>query len=262
MIHTWFANPWSIYVLAILPVWGVIAFLAARRRRRPLVRFGTLPAMRTLASMRGGLGFLRHLCLFTGLVLLIAGIAGPRWGWDWEQAAAPGRDIVIVLDVSRSMLAQDVLPNRIERAKQALDELSRTIEQRGGHRLALVAFAARARIVCPLTHDYDHFRTALADVDAVHLHPDLRPAGKDAVSGTRIGAGLRAAVEAHDPRFGGTQDIILISDGDDPAPDADREWREGVALARGIHIPGGRNIPVYTVGVGNPQTGSTIPIKG
>src|SRR5205814_6280228 len=112
------------------------------------------------------------------------------------------------------------------------------------------------------THDYHHFRTALADLDALHLHPDLRPSGKEALSGTRIGAGIRAAVEAHDPRFRGAQDIILISDGDDPAQDAGLEIREGIAAARGIHVPGGRNIPVHTVGVGNPNLASTIPLKG
>ena len=100
MLHTWFANPWSFYLLAILPVWGLVAFVAARRRRWTLVRFGTLPAVRTLASLRGGLRFLRQFCFVVGILLLIAGIAGPRWGWDWEQSVAPGRDIVIVLDLS------------------------------------------------------------------------------------------------------------------------------------------------------------------
>jgi Ca-activated chloride channel homolog len=262
MLHSWFANTWAFALLAVLPVWGVVALWAARRRRKALVRFGALPAVRTLASSRGAWRIVRQGCLLAGLLLLIAGIAGPRWGWDWEQAAAPGRDIVVVLDLSRSMLAQDVLPNRVERAKKALVDLSHEIEKRGGHRVALVAFAAHARIVCPLTHDYQHFRTALADLDALHLHPDLRPTGKDAVSGTRIGAGIRAAVEAHDPRFRGAQDIILISDGDDPAGDADQEMREGIAAARGIRVPGGRKIPVHTVGIGDPRKTSTIPLKG
>src|SRR5437660_3486509 len=138
MLHSWFANPWGFYLLAALPVRGVSALCAARRRRHTLARFGTLPAMRTLAALRGGLGMIRKVCLALGLMLLIAGIAGPRWGWDFEQSVAPGRDIVIVLDVSRSMLAQDVLPSRVERTKKAIDELSHTIQQRGGHRLALV----------------------------------------------------------------------------------------------------------------------------
>ncbi|TMQ32004.1 MAG: VWA domain-containing protein, partial [Planctomycetota bacterium] len=255
-LQTWFAHPWGFGLLAILPVMLVVAIMAGRRRRRTLVRFGTLPALRTLTSVGRGLRFVRRACLVFGLLLLVAGIAGPRWGWDWEQSAAPGRDLVVVLDLSRSMLAQDVLPSRVERAKKALVDLSYAIQQRGGHRLALVAFAARARIFCPLTHDYDHFRAALADLDPVFVHPELRPEGKNAASGTRIGAGLHAAVEAHDPRFRGTQDILLITDGDDPAPDADRDWQEGLAEARE------RNIPIHTVGLGNPLVGSPIPLRG
>jgi Ca-activated chloride channel family protein len=107
-------------------------------------------------------------------------------------------------------------------------------------------------VACPLTHDYDHFRAALAEQDANNPHPDLRPDTPDPVSGTRIGAGLRAAVEAHDPRFKGFQDILLMSDGDDPA--RDEEWREGADAARR------QGIPVHVVGVGNPEAGSPIPL--
>ena len=251
ILHQAFANPLDLLLLALLPVLGVMAFLAARRRRRILARFGTTPALKGLASLWGWRQLLRRACLLVGLVLFIVAIAGPQWGLDWEQSAAPGRDLVVVLDLSRSMLAEDVLPNRVERAKQALKELSYTVQQHGGHRLALVAFAARAQLVCPLTHDYDHFRAALAELDATNLPRDLRPNGPDAPSGTRIGAALSTAVEAQDPRFRGYQDIILLSDGDDPA--RDEEWREGVEAAHR------RGIPVHTVGVGDPNADSSIP---
>ncbi len=277
LLHHWFAHPYAFALLTLLPALGLAAFLAARRRRRILSRLGSLPALKTLSLWRGSLGLLRYSNYVSGLILLIVGIAGPQWGRDWDQSAAPGRDLVVVLDLSRSMLAQDVLPNRAERAKQALEDLSHTVQQRGGHRLGLVAFAARARVVCPLTHDYDHFREALAKLDPVHLHPDLRPPSKESpagsgrqlgclstprggnasrqhLSGTSIGAGLCAAVQTHDPRFRGYQDILLISDGDDPAKDD--EWREGAEEAR-LH-----KIPVHTVGVGNPEAGSPIPAKG
>jgi Ca-activated chloride channel family protein len=249
-----FAYPLCLLLLAMLPLMGVMAFLAARRRRRTLARFSAPSLLKGLALNGGRIQLLRRLCLAGGLVLLITAIAGPQWGRDWEQSTAPGRDLVVVLDLSRSMLAEDVLPNRVERARQALRQLSYAIQERGGHRLALVAFAARARLVCPLTHDYDHFRAALAELDAANLPPDLRPKGPDAVSGTRIGAGLRTAVDAHDPRFRGYQDILLISDGDDPAQD--EEWREGVEAAFRA------GIPVHTVGVGNPNVASPIPLAG
>jgi Ca-activated chloride channel family protein len=254
LIRPWFAHPWALTLLALLPLLAVLGLLSLRWRRRTLARLGSVPALRALASRQRGLRVVRVLCLTFGLLFLIAGMAGPQWGRDWEQSTAPGRDLVLVLDVSRSMLAQDVLPNRVERAKKALQDLSYTVQLRGGYRLALVAFAARARIFCPLTHDYNHFRLALDELDAVNLHPDLRPLGPDAVSGTRIGAGLRMAVEAHDPRFQGYQDILLISDGDDPAKD--EEWREGAEAAHDRHIP------VHTVGVGNPRVRSPIPVRG
>src|SRR5262249_23982703 len=124
--------------------------------------------------------------------------------------------------------------------------------------------ASKARVSCPLTHDYDHFREALAELDPAHLPPDLR-GGMDLESvlqspdsaprsGTRIGAGLHAAVEDHDPRFDGYQDILLLGDGDDPA--RDREWRQGLEEARQRHTP------VHTIGIGVPAAGSPIPIKG
>jgi len=253
-IRHWFANPWIFTLLSVLPLLGVGGFLAARRRRRILAHFGSPLALRPLVARRHWLRVVQRACFAFGMMLLVAGSAGPHWGRDWDLPAAPGRDIVLVLDMSRSILAQDVLPSRFGRAKKALDDLSYAVQKRGGHRLALVAFAGRARLVCPLTHDYDHFRMALAELDAAYPGPDLRPLGEDRTSGTRIGAGLRAAVDAHDPRFRGYQDILLISDGDDPARDG--EWREGIRAAND------QKIPVHTVGVGDALAGSPIPARG
>jgi Ca-activated chloride channel family protein len=253
LVHPWFANLWALALPALLPVVGLVVIIGARRRQRRLARLGSLATVRILTSKRGALAILRQGLLLAGLLALIAGIAGPQWGRDWDQSAAPGRDVVLVLDLSRSMLARDGLgSSRLERARKALQELTYVVQSGGGHRLALVGFAARARVLCPLTHDYDHVRTALAAIDGENLHPDLRPDGKGSISGTRIGAGLTLAVAAHEPRFRGYQDILLISDGDDPARDG--EWRDGAQEART-----GR-IPVFTVGVGDPVNESPIPL--
>src|SRR5262249_49202497 len=145
---------------------------------------------------------LRGICLSLGIGLLAIGIAGPQWGREWVQAAA-GRDVVVVLDMSRSMLAEQ--PSRFERAKTALDDLSWAVPRRGGHRLGLVVFAGGAKVICPLTHDYDHFREALAQLDAQEPPEELRP--ESSRSGTRIGLGLTEAVRhGQDPRFRGFQD--------------------------------------------------------
>jgi Ca-activated chloride channel family protein len=248
----WFAQPDALALLFLLPLLTAATIVAARRRRKALLRLGRLPALAALTERRRQWPSLRLFCLSTTLSILAIGIAGPQWGREPVVAIAQGRDLVVVMDLSRSMLAEDVYPNRIEHAQGAVEELVENLKQRGGHRVALVAFAGRARLICPLTNDYDHFREKLLELDADRLPPELR-AGPDAVSGTRIGAGIEQAVEAHDPRFRGTQvqDILLLSDGDDPA--TDNEWADGIKAAQAA------GIPVYTVGIGDPSEGRPIP---
>jgi Ca-activated chloride channel family protein len=249
-LHHLFAHPLLLAGLALLPVLAVLGAFARWRRRRALALLGNTAALRTLLAEPAVLRRLRGFCLVLGLTALVVGSAGPQWGRDWDQPAAPGRDLVVVLDLSRSMLAE--VPSRLERAKAGLVDLADTVERHGGHRLALVVFAGRARVVCPLTHDYDHFRDALTQLDAQDAPRDVGPL-PDMPSGTRIGEGLRLAVGLHDPRFRGAQDILLLSDGDDPA--GDDEWRAAAEEAREAHIP------VHVVGVGDPRAGHPIPYR-
>jgi Ca-activated chloride channel family protein len=249
-LRHWFAQPWALTLAALVPgVWAVLMW-NAERRRRALARLGSFLAIESLLTVRRGLGVLRAAALLFGLLALSVGVAGPQWGRDFEQTAAPGRDLVVVLDCSRSMFAEQ--PSRFQRARDAALDLCREVQKRGGHRLGLVVFAGRAELACPLTHDYDHFRATLEDLDPDAFPADLGP-GEDGKSGTCIGAALKLAVEAHDERFREARDILLLSDGDDPADETD--WPEGVAAARAQHIP------VYVVGVGNPKEASTIPLK-
>jgi Ca-activated chloride channel family protein len=160
--------------------------------------------------------------------------------------------------MSLSMLARDVpgptSDSRMGQAVTALQDLANAAEKRGGHRLALVVFASRAKVVCPLTQDYDHFRETLGQLDPLDPLLEIGPV-EDSESGTRIGSALLEAVkllrEAPAP---GYQDILLLSDGDDPAQD--EEWRLGVEAARKDKIP------IHTVGLGDPSRPSPIPIPG
>jgi Ca-activated chloride channel family protein len=249
MLHHWFANPWAFGLLGLTPLLSLLGFFAARRRRRALARLGNLLTLEVLIASRPWRRFLRASALSLGLTLLVVGIAGPQWGRDWSQSVAPGRDLVVVLDVSRSMFAEQ--PSRLERARAALADLVRALKGHGGHRVALVAFAGRSTVLCPLTHDYDHFAETVAALDAQHLPRDVA-ATDDEVSGTRIGAGLREAAELLDPRYRGYQDVLLLSDGDDPASDG--EWRLPAAEGRA------REIPIHTVGLGDPDADSPIPL--
>jgi Ca-activated chloride channel family protein len=248
MLRHFFAHPLLLFALWALPALGVLVYLAWRRRRRVLEQFGALGLRNSLLTSKPKRRWLRGLCFLCGLLALGVASAGPQWGRDWNQTTAPGRDVVVVLDLSRSMLAEQ--PSRRSRALAAMADLCDTLQQRGGHRLALVVFAGRARVVCPLTHDYDHFRDAL---DGLALEPPVDLTPPDAVSGTRIGLALGEAVALHDPTFQGYQDIVLISDGDDPARDS--EWQAGVRAAKE------RDIPVHTVGVGDPENASPISLE-
>ena len=252
MLHHWFAQPWAVYLLPLLlPALAVLLLWDRWRRRRALARLGQPGTLQALVEPPGRRRFWRGVFLTLGLLTLIVGTAGPQWGRDWGQSAAPGRDLVVVLDCSRSMFAET--PSRLERAKTALLDLCDALKRRGGHRVALVVFAGSARLACPLTHDYDHFRESVEAVDAEAPDPEIEP-GPQAVSGTRIGAALHTALLAHDERFPGAGDILLLSDGDDPARDG--EWREGRDEARE------QGVPVYAVGLGDPDTTSLIRIGG
>ena len=254
MLRHWFAQPWALWLLASLPVLAALGLWDRWRKRRALARLGNPASVQALIEAPRRRRFLRGLCMAAGLACLALGAAGPQWGRDYDQSAAPGRDLVIVLDCSRSMFAET--PSRLQRAKTALLDLASTIQKHGGPRLALVLFAGRARLACPLTHDYDHFRDSVESVETDAADPELEP-GPGGASGTRIGAALHEALLAHDPRpeFHGAQDILLLSDGDDPDPDHAAEWREGAAEARS------RGVPVYTVGLGDPDPNAASVIR-
>lgn len=247
-----FARPELLWLFLLIPVIAVSNRYAAMRRKRAAEALGRGAALSSLRThpypRRRWLG-LAYPLAWTALIL---GLAGPRWGKSDEPGIAVGRDLVVVLDLSQSMKADDMsaatAKTRWEAARAGLLDLMDAVSRRGGHRIAIVLFAARAKLLIPLTTDYDHIRSVIADIDGNWPPPEIRPrADPNVVSGTLIGAGLIAAVNAHDPRFPGSQDILLISDGDDPA--GDREWmKKGSAAARAA------GIPVHTVGVGDPVT--------
>jgi Ca-activated chloride channel homolog len=260
-----FAHRHLLWLYPALQLLTLLSMFAGRRRRRVLSQLGRLPALAALTARRVPWRRLRSVCWFLGIMALLFGLAGPQWGREPEAITAPGRDLVVLLDVSGSMLADDVAPSRQERAKQGLRELIDLLQKRGGNRVALVAFAGRADIICPLTHDYSHFLEKLDELDAAQLPLDLRPPNENAVSGTRIGAGLLAAYKAHDPRpeRHGLQDILLLSDGDDPTGgrlskdgEPDKEWSNPLkeVLAKS-------GIRIYTVGIGDKEKGGKIPIR-
>jgi Ca-activated chloride channel family protein len=251
MWHRGFAHPWLLLLSAGLPILGLLTWFIMRRRRRLIGRLGTSLALRPLIDESPWLKALRRFLISVGLTFLALGAAGPQWGRDFDQTVSPGRDLIVVLDLSRSMLAE--APSRLKRAQKSLHGLVDAMEQHGGHRIAIIVFAGQPRVICPLTQDYTHVRHSLDQINIETPTPALGP-------GTRIGEAVRLAVAVHVARQGrdaamrGHQDILLISDGDDPADDD--EWRGGLLDAADQHIP------VYTVGVGDPNNDNPINING
>src|SRR6187200_1823667 len=155
-----FANPELLWVLTLVPLLALLGWHGRRRRRETLARLGTLTVI------PHGRPIWRRPGWAVVLALLTVAAAGPRWGIGSPSPTLPGCGAMLVVDLSRSMLANDALPSRLERAKSALGDLVDAVQHRGGHRLGIVAFAGRAQIVCPLTHDYDHVRSKLAGLTA------------------------------------------------------------------------------------------------
>ena len=224
-----FANPIFLILTAVVPVAGLFwAFLRARREKA-LTRI-------TLSVPKSSSGGLQMGLVVAGLALSLFAAARPQWGRTTEKTVERSRNVVVAIDVSQSMLAQDVRPNRLERAKADVADLIDSLE---GDRCALVAFRRTGVVICPLTTDHGYLRAALEK-----LSPESAPWGE-----TDLGAAIRAALEALDPAADDHNAIILISDGGD---------LRGEALAN-AGLAKKRGIPIFTVGIGDPKHAATIP---
>ncbi|MDP6953903.1 MAG: VWA domain-containing protein, partial [Alphaproteobacteria bacterium] len=150
-----FAVPTLALLLVLVPALAWLYRYGSQRRQQAVQRFlasGLIPDLVAQAGRwrrRAKAG-----CLILAVGLMVMALMQPRWGLKPEEAPRFGRDIIVVLDVSLSMLAEDVAPNRLERAKAMVRDLIETFREEGGHRLGLVAFAGRASLQSPLTLDY------------------------------------------------------------------------------------------------------------
>jgi Ca-activated chloride channel homolog len=249
-----FARPEALFLLLSLPVLLVIAWYGSRRRKTLLLRFGRPEAIASLSSLRPRSRLRSRLCVLGSMVFIVVALAGPRWG-KGESGVVIGRDLMIVLDLSKSMMADDMRDpsgeekQRWQAAQAGIRGLVESLRQRGGHRIGLVVFAAKPWLTCPLTADYDHFLMRLDEFTPLAPPPELSAGPQESFpSGTRIGAALIEAVKWHDPRFPGYQDVLLISDGDDPSKeDRDSEIETGIRAALDAKVP------VHVVAVGDPD---------
>jgi Ca-activated chloride channel homolog len=253
-----FANPGALWLSLAPAVFSLVRRGCDRRDRRRLAMLGRAGAIAALRTGYDSRSWLARTSVLIAWLALVAAVAQPRWGTVDERGIAVGRDIVLAVDFSRSMWAEDMAdprrPARWQAAIATARSLIAELRTRGGHRVAVLVFASRPVVVVPLTTDYNHVDFRLEELDATTPPAEIRPADDSAKSGTRIGTALAAAIAAHDARFPGFREIILLTDGDDPA--GDEEWRTGIPIARRAEIP------VHVVAFGDPVDESFIFHRG
>ncbi len=221
---------WLPLASAAAAVWGFL-------RNGKLIKT-VFPRYGSLLSTRRRTRFSLVIILSFGLVLAVLAIARPSWNQKEVTVSRKGRDVVFVVDVSRSMLAEDLYPNRLARARLAMLDALAVID---GDRVGLVAFAGSSVIKCPLTLDYSFFRQAVDE-----LSPD-----SVSVGGSMIGDALRKTMdEVLTDSNGGYRDIILITDGED---------QESYPV-KAAEMLGENNIRLIAIGLGDENTGKRIPV--
>ncbi len=225
-------------LLWILPLLVALFIFDAQRRRSLIARLSALPDIQTklLQSVNKTARHWKKNLILLAVALIIIALARPSWNPTRREINRKGRDVVFVLDVSKSMLADDLKPSRLERAKIAIQDCLDIME---GDRAALVAFAGNAVVKCPLTLDYGFFRMMLDDVDINSVSR----------GGTMIGDALRTVLnDAFDDQDRQFKDVILITDGED----------QGSFPVEAAKKLGERGVRLIAVGLGDEAAGTSI----
>ena len=225
-----------LFGLLLVPVLGAFFWGARQARQRALAQFGDLVLVQKLsATLSRRARAVKSALMLLGVAFLIVALARPQFGTRVETVTSRGQDVMVALDVSRSMLAEDVAPNRLERARL---EIMRILQRLDGDRIGLVAFAGNAFVQSPLTVDYG---AAALFLNA--MNTDLIP-----IQGTNLGEALIVALDAFEE---GTRDhrvLIVVTDGED------HEGEIEGALERARD----EGVQIHTVGIGS-LNGVPIP---
>jgi len=231
-----FAYPLFLWGLALIPLFGLLFAARMSWKRKAIRRFGDPALMGVLMPDQSiGKSRLKFFLLAGAYLMLVMGIADPQIGSRYEEVKRRGVDLIIALDVSNSMLAEDIRPNRLERSKQAIIKL---LDKLQDDRIGIVIFAGDAYLQLPSTSDYAAARLFLNTVSNESVQQQ----------GTAIGAAINISTQAL-PRGGNrSKAIVVISDGENHEDDA-------IAEAKGAKDAG---IVVHTLGIGS-ESGAPIP---
>jgi Ca-activated chloride channel family protein len=232
-----FANTYALHLFWLIPAVLVFYILVFRAKTRALQRFGSSELMKKLAAnaSRTRPVVKAALILLTLLFGFLA-LARPQIGTRVEEVKREGIDIMIAIDVSTSMMAEDIPPSRLEKAKHEVESLLGRLQ---GDRVGLIAFSGIAFVQCPLTLDYG----------AAKLFLDILDPGLIPTPGTNIGQAIAKALESFDPQERKHKVLVIITDGEDHEGDVMKQAEE--AERQGVII--------YTVGIGSPK-GDPIPV--
>ena len=233
-----FAHLWVLHFLWLLPLLALALMVQGRQRKKNVERFADPELLARLTGKdHKQRRFLKGVLLLSVLGLMLFALAGPRWGSHLQEASQKGVDIMILVDVSRSMLVQDIQPDRLERAKQDLVDFLGVVR---GDRVGLVAFSGTAFIQCPLTLDY-----AALEMFMGALQPDLIP-----VQGTDLGAAIDLGLSCFDFDSKTDKVMLLLTDGED-------NERRGLRAAREAWKKG---VKIFVFGVGG-TSGGPVPAE-
>ncbi len=235
-------NDNALWLLFLVPLALVPAYVWCFWRKARTLRI--LASNEMLAKINNTVSLKKQIfkagLLIAAFASIVVALTEPKWNPQPQQIKRKGRDVVILLDTSKSMLAEDVTPNRLERSKIAISDLLEVLK---GDRIAIITFAGVATVKCPLTQDYAFVRMALADISTESTSR----------GGTQLGDAIRkASEEVFDKQSREFKDLILITDGEDhdsfPVQAAQKAAEEGVRI--------------IAIGLGDDATGSRIPITG
>ncbi len=226
-----FANPQLLHLLWLLPLIAAGLHLLFYYRQSVSARFVQAHLLEDKAQQEGLMrARIKAILLMAAYTLIVLSLARPQWGYQLQNVKRQGLDIMVAVDVSKSMLTQDVKPSRLERTKLALKDLTKNLK---GDRIGLIAFAGQAFVMCPLTTDYNGFALSLDD-----LNIDSIPRG-----GTDLSHAIEEAIKGYGDSTQAYKTVVLVTDG---------EEGEGDAL-NAAHKAKVRGIKIFTVGVGTKE---------
>jgi Ca-activated chloride channel family protein len=232
-----FAHPEYFYIFLVLPALVFLFIFNRITRNKNLKRFGDLELLeQMMPSISSGRPVIKFSIWLLAIICLITALAQPQFGSKLTLTKRKGVELIIALDVSNSMKAQDIKPNRLERAKRAIAKLTDRLKN---DKIGLIVFAGQAYVQLPITSDYSSAKLFLETITT-----DAVP-----VQGTAIGAAIEMGIKSFSPSFQGSKAIIVITDGENHEDDA-------VGAAKKAREKG---IVVHTIGMGLPQ-GAPIPL--